>query len=247
MNKAKDIIQEKWYARWFDENYLQLYGHRNLKDAKKQIDLLLKVLSPDPNKKILDLGCGSGRHCVLLKEYGYTVVGMDLSPVLLSRARQSDPDLMLIRGDKRHIPGFFDVILSLFTSFGYFDTDKEHMDTLAEIYNSLTPGGYFWLDFLNSEYVKNHLQEESVRELPDGTIVRENRWIDQHFVYKRITFVMEDFEKHYIERVRLYSRDDLRRMLREIGFTVLHEFGNYEGKSWEESDERTILVAKKEH
>jgi SAM-dependent methyltransferase len=172
---------------------------------------------------------------------------MDLSLVLLKKARQECPEILLIRGDKRHIPGYFDVILSLFTSFGYFETDDEHVQTLEEIYRSLNSGGYFWLDFLNANYVRKNLVRKTDRELPDGINVTEIRWIENSFVFKKIIFSSKHYTKEYIERVRLYSMNELMEMLINTGFEIIHQFGNYKGKSWEITDERTILVARKKN
>lgn len=234
-------MEKEWFREWFDENYLHIYCHRDTNDAKKQIDLILKKISPGKNDKILDLGCGEGRHVCLLSEKGYNVTGLDLSETLLKKGREKHCRINLIRGDMRKIPGKFNIILSLFTSFGYFARDSENVDVVKGIYNSLEKNGHFWLDFLNSEYVKEHIVNKNIFKLEDGSEVTEVRNIHDNRVVKDITIDKEGIQKKYRESVRLFSYKELKDILSGSGFKIQNIYGNYDGQIWDMNSRRTII------
>ena len=235
-----------WYAEWFDENYLEVYRHRNTNDAKKQVRLLISTLQPPPQTSILDLCCGEGRYTAILAKHGFRVMGLDLSATLVKYGKQKHPHLHLVVGDMRFIPGCFDMVLSLFTSFGYFEKDEENANVIRSIYNSLNPGGFYWLDFLNAEYVEKTLVPHSLTRLSSGITVSEKRKIENGRIIKDIHFHKKNKEKWYKESVRLFTRPHLEQMFRESGFRPRHCFGDYRGNPWTPDSERTILVGQKQ-
>jgi SAM-dependent methyltransferase len=245
MQDAND--DKPWFSEWFDENYRMLYRHRNSDDAREQVNLILQTLELDGNARILDLCCGEGRYTAILKSKGFRVFGLDLSKTLVKCGKIKEPHLDLVVGDMRAIPGSFDLILSLFTSFGYFDSDRENMAALASVHRALNPGGIYWLDFLNSAYVKKNLAPQSRSLLPSGVQVLEKRRIEDGRIIKDIVFKNNGEEKYYKESVRLFSRDLLEQMFQTTGFKLLNCFGDYRGNAWSPDRERTILVGEKRH
>lgn len=231
---------------WFDENYRMLYRHRNSEDAREQVQLIINTLKPAKDAAILDLCCGEGRYTSIFKKKGYRVLGLDLSETLVQFGKQREPELDLVVGDMRAIPGCFDLILSLFTSFGYFEKDEENLQTLQSVYRALKTGGTYWLDFFNAGYVERHLVPESRSKLSSGIDVLEKRKIDRGRIIKDIHFSDNGVDKHYMESVRLFSREDLEDMLLRAGFRVNHCFGDYRGGVCTADSERAILVAVKE-
>jgi len=237
--------ESHWFESWFNEDYLLLYRHRDMSDANRQISLILSTLKPDPSASILDLGCGEGRHSETLHQHGLNITGIDLSAVLIELGKSQFPHLNLSVGDMRRISGKFDIILSLFTSFGYFDEDSENMAVLNSVSQALTPGGTYWLDYLNPAYVSANLEPETVRELAAAQRVIEKRRIVGDMVIKDIVFEMDNGEKRYQERVKLYDKPCLEDMLRDAGLSPVGSFGNYEGARWSPESPRTILYAEK--
>jgi SAM-dependent methyltransferase len=244
MLKLKE--EKPWFMEWFDENYRMLYRHRNRDDAGEQVCLIIDTLKPNKNTAILDLGCGEGRYTAIFKKKGYRVFGLDLSETLVTGGKKKEPCLDLMVGDMRFIPGSFDLILSLFTSFGYFDTDAENEAALSAVYQSLDPGGYYWLDFLNSRYVKKNLVPETHSRLPSGIEVLEKRKIVKGRVVKDIHFKDNGVDKHYRESVRLFSLEGLEAMFHRVGFRICRCFGDYRGSPCSPDTERAIIVGRKE-
>lgn len=235
----------QWYKRWFNQNYLHLYAHRNLQDAETHYRLILDTINPGQTDFILDLGCGTGRYVHLFHRDGYRIAGMDLSRVLIESGRKKYRGLDWILGDMRHVPGRFDIILSLFTSFGYFESPDEDEGVVRSVVSSLSPGGIFWLDFLNRDQVINNLVPRSQSRLPDGTVFVERRKICDNRIIKEIHIRSEKGEETYMESVFLYSRKDLEGMFRRCGLNVERCFGNYSGDRYDSGSDRLILMGKK--
>lgn len=241
-----------WYRKWFDERYLVLYRHRDTQDAEKQFRLIYDVLKPAKSSFVLDLGCGEGRHTVFFKDAGFRVVGIDLSKTLIESGREKYPRLDLVVGDMRRLPvlpGRFDLVLSLFTSFGYFENDDENQQVVCSIFCALKPGGVFWIDFLNAVQVESSLVPDSLSRGPGGIELQEKRRVTGGRIVKDIYFKdkKNGDASHYRESVRLFSRLELEAMLERSGFRVEGCFGDYGGAAWTENSERTILFARKEN
>ena len=238
-----------WYRQWFGTEYLQVYRHRDENDAAELIQLFLRTVKPVPGQRFLDVACGNGRHARILNRYGLRVTGIDLSAPLLRHAQRNTPqhsDLLYIRADMRALPvkTKFDGALSLFTSFGYFAKDAENALVLQEIARVILTGGIYFLDYLNPPFVKEHLIEESVRH--SGSIrIKEKRYIENQRVHKEITLDQNDRKKSFHESVRLYSYDEMSRMLLHAGFSVQASYGNYKGETYTTDSERMILFCRK--
>ena len=236
-----------WFEKWFNEDYLTLYRHRDMADANRQVALILSTLRPACTVRILDLGCGEGRHCEILHQHGLQVAGIDLSSTLIERGKSQFPHLNLAVGDMRHIEGNFDIILSLFTSFGYFDEDGENMAVLSSVSRALNPDGVYWLDYLNPVYVRADLRPETVREPEAGCRIVEKRRIEGDIVVKDILFQTETGDHRYQERVKLYDKERLTDMLKQVGLDQEASFGDYDGNRWSPGGPRTILCSRKSH
>lgn len=233
-----------WFEEWFGEDYLRIYQHRDEQEAEHAIELIAANLTGREINSVLDLGCGAGRHTKALFERWWTV-GLDLSMALLRVARRESPEAPYVRADMRELPfaeQSFDLVVNLFTSFGYFDDDSEHARVLSCVREALRPGGTLVIDFLNASQVRRSLVPYDER-VASGITIEQRRAItpDDRFVEKTIT--LRDRDKEYIERVRLLSASDLEKMLRGAGFEVVKRFGDYGGGGWAEDSPRTILFA----
>src|SRR5687768_2142226 len=90
-----------WFKKWFDSSfYHQLYSNRNEKEAADFIDELLIKLQPSLNSKMLDLGCGAGRHSKYLASKGFNTTGIDLASSSIRSAEKFEtPDLQFYQHD----------------------------------------------------------------------------------------------------------------------------------------------------
>jgi SAM-dependent methyltransferase len=235
----------EWFEQWFGEEYLRLYPHRDDEDAQKAVTLIAGVV-PLIGRGILDLGCGAGRHAAHLVEAGAEVVGFDLSAALLARARQRLAGAArLVRGDMRHLPfadRSFDIVLNLFTSFGYFSDDDQHDAALREAGRTLRPGGTLVLDYFNAEKVRDELIPSEDRILGPQRVQIDRRISeDGRFVIKDMHLSGEG--RSFVERVRLLTASDLEGMLGRAGLAVRQRFGAYDARPIGREAPRAIFVA----
>ena len=136
----------------------------------------------------------------------------------------------------------FDIIFSLFTSFGYFDSDEKHLQVAREISESLNHGGTFIIDYFNAKYVRNTLITYGERQVDDIKI-KEKRWLSDKWVHKNIVIKKEDGEKYFQESVRLFELIELSMLLQEAGITTVRVFGDYDGAPYSAASKRMILFA----
>jgi SAM-dependent methyltransferase len=235
----------EWFEQWFGEEYLRLYPHRDDDDARQAVALIAGVV-PLSGCRVLDLGCGPGRHAAQLVTTGARVVGFDLSPALLSRARQRlPPEAHLVRGDMRRLPfrdRAFDVVLNLFTSFGYFSDDEQHLTVLIEAGRTLRPGGALVLDYFNADKVRKELVRDEQRVMgPQSVQIVRRISEDGRFVIKDMHLTGEG--RSFVERVRLLTATDLEGMLQQAHLTVRQRFGAYDARPLGPDAPRAIFVA----
>ena len=232
----------EWFESWFGEEYVALYPHRDASDAEAAVGLIERHIPPNASATVLDLACGGGRHARLLSQK-WSTTGLDLSPVLLKHARRQAPAAHFVRGDMRILPfadTSFDVVVNLFTSFGYFADDRSHQRVIGEVARVTKPGGTFVLDFLNTEHIRDTLVPYDEREI-GGRIIEQRREIseDGRYVTKRIC--IRDQNSEYTERVRLFEKSELTAMMEKSGFRIDHVFGNYESDPLSDDSHRVII------
>jgi SAM-dependent methyltransferase len=238
-----------WYAEWFDEEYVRVYQHRDLSQAQRDVDFARRALNIQAGHGILDLCCGNGRHIAALQKAGYShVTGIDLSRTLLDLARGDIPEPMVVQADMRRLPfrSSFDIVLNLFTSFGYFESDTENRQVIQSMHDVLAPGGGFVLDYLNPLEVKRTLEPFSERVVEDRRVIEE-RSIDtgSRRVVKRITIETPSDIKHYEESVRLYSLDEMQEHFRASGLVVEKVCGDFDFGPVSPEAPRLIFIGKR--
>lgn len=235
-----------WYKEWFGEEYLQLYSHRDAGEAQAHVEFVERLFSDRTPTAVLDLACGAGRHTQTLRERGYRALGLDLSLTLLAQS----PDLPRVAGDICCLPfrrATFDWVLNFFTSFGYFEAERQNFQVLEEMVRVLTPGGRFLIDLFNREQVLATLVAREHQKLGDRQVEIE-RWFDTSTqrVNKRIRIhPPEGPPRTYLESVRAYREEEVVIGMRWAGLEVDGTYGNFQGGDFHRDSERLILVGHK--
>lgn len=240
-----------WYKEWFNrEEYELVYRERNETDAARLIDLIERVVQPSPGASILDVACGRGRHARLLARRGYEVTGLDLAERALETARRRTADeglrVRFVQGDMRDFDfrDSFHGAVNLFTSFGYFESDSEHDRVIRNIADVLRPGGWFVQDFLNADYVKDTLVPEDART-ENGVTIKQQRWIDDERLNKRITIEQNDDRHVFTESVRLLTLEDFQEMYDAAGLDLFALHGDYDGRPHDGASPRLVMFSRK--
>ncbi|WP_121355392.1 class I SAM-dependent methyltransferase [Flavisolibacter nicotianae] len=241
----------EWYKDWFNSTfYHQLYFNRDEKEAQNFINTLLSRLNPPRESRMLDVGCGRGRHARFLASKGFDVTGIDLSYNSIQDAKQHETDnLHFYRHDMR-LPfwiNYFDYAFNFFTSFGYFPTRREHDDAIRTIAQCLKPGGRILIDFLNVHYAEEHLQHNEVKIIND-TEYEIHRWHDTDHFFKRIIVRDASMKEpvEFTEKVAKFNLGDFTDMLSFQKLQVEDVFGDYSLQPYDvKTTPRLIILARK--
>ncbi|WP_334057923.1 class I SAM-dependent DNA methyltransferase [Polaribacter sp. P097] len=238
---------KEWFTDWFNTPYYHiLYKDRNDADAQLFMTNITEFLALPKTTHILDLPCGKGRHSVYLNSLGYKVTGGDLAENSIAKAKVFENDTLKFKVHDMREPfnNSYDAIFNLFTSFGYFEDDKEDLLILENIKNGLKNKGYFVFDFLNVELVKRNLVVSETKIVEDITfnITRE---IKDGFIIKTINFFADDKHRSYTERVKYLDEAKIRAYFHKVGFTIENTFGDYHLNTFDvNNSNRLIFVAR---
>lgn len=239
-----------WYASWFDSPfYPMLYKHRDEQEAAEFLDRLLIRINLPKGSRILDLACGRGRHSRFLHARGMHVHGVDLSPSSIAEAERLASDGLSFEVRDMRVPFVrpeFDLALSLFTSFGYFDSDQENKRVLEALRSSVRHSGYVVLDFFNGQKVIADLKEAEQDEKQIGAFwffVKKS--VENGSIVKEIRVKNAEQEWVFTECVRAYAQHDLVELSRQAGLEMIESFGSYLLEAFDaKTSDRCILLMK---
>jgi SAM-dependent methyltransferase len=240
---------EDWYETWFDTPYYHiLYHQHNTQEAQHFVRNIAQFLPILPQYKVLDLGCGRGRHAVYINALGAEVVGIDLSVNNIEYARQFQNERLHFHvHDMRQpfSPESFDVVVNLFTSFGYFDTHEENQQAISAAARNLKPGGKLILDFFNTPRIVRTLRPRYTQTV-EGIDFHIKKKYANGFIWKMIRF--RDKGKNYVfqERVMALQAFDLLQYFKKAGLKILSILGDYNLHSFDmQQSDRLILIGEK--
>ena len=242
-------MQKNWFKSWFDSPYYHLlYNHRDYSEAEFFIANLFSFLSPKKNSKVLDLACGKGRHALQIHQFGNDVLGVDLSPKSIEAANEmKDRGLAFETGDMRELSYIdeFDIVVNLFTSFGYFQQEGDNVKVITSIAKALKSNGILVLDYLNVTKVEKTLPIELYIERGEITF-KVNKSVKGSFIVKDISFSDNGEAFSFQEHVKRFTEKHFREIFSDCGLEIQNVFGNYDLNIFDEkTSDRLILIAKK--
>ena len=239
-----------WFKSWFDSPYYHiLYKNRDEEEAELFLDNLINYLKPKPHSRMLDLGCGKGRHSVYLNEKGFEVTGIDLSDQSIEYCTQFENEsLSFFVHDMRRLfrVNDFDYIFNLFTSFGYFETDNENLHAIRNACLALNKDGIFVIDFLNAVLVEKNLVGEEI-VIEKNIEFHIERKLEDGFFIKNISFTDKGKKFNFTEKVAALKASDFEKYLAPCGMKIIDSFGDYQLKPFNTADSpRLILISQKQ-
>lgn len=240
---------ENWFLDWFGTKYYHLlYEHRDVQEAQLFLDNVLEYLGPQPGDKMLDIGCGTGRHAIYLAEKGYRVTGIDVVPENIEEAKKySSSDLSFTVHDMRDPfrTRDFDYALNLFTSFGYFETEEENLQTIDNIHKALKLEGVLVIDYLNcTKTLKNLVKNQRVQK--GDVLYNISRYLKDGFIFKEIVVNHNGHQMKYMERVECLYMSNFEEYFQQHPFKILNIFGDYNLQPFDvEKSDRLIIIAQK--
>ncbi|MCK4761037.1 MAG: methyltransferase domain-containing protein [Candidatus Aminicenantes bacterium] len=245
-------------SEWFEDEvfwrevYPYLFPEIRFLGAGEEIEKLLDLID-FKGETVLDLCCGPGRHSVALAQKGFSVTGVDRTALFLEKARalakKDNAAVEWVLEDIRKFsrPGAFDLIVSLMTSFGYFEDEQENLNVLDMMYRNLKEGGIALFDMVGKECVARHFQATSSTELGDGII-----FLERHRIYNDWCRLSSDWiviengkAETFTFSHSLYSGREIRELLLAAGFKEVKLFGDLDGGEYGVDSRRLVVAAKK--
>lgn len=245
---------KEWFNNqaFWRENYDVMFTPQRIADAAGQVAQLLELIQP-PGIDVLDLCCGAGRCAIPLAKSGYTVTGVDCTAFMLDKARrqaaEEEVEIEWIEGDMRDFrrPDAFDLVINMFTSFGYFDDKRDDLLVLRNVLDSLKPGGSVVIDVLGKERLARELQPVTSSRLPDGAV-----FFERHEIYDEWTRIRNEWivvrgrkARRFAFHHTIYSGQELRDRLELTGFVNVRLYGTFDGLPYGPDAPRLIAVGQK--
>jgi 2-polyprenyl-3-methyl-5-hydroxy-6-metoxy-1,4-benzoquinol methylase len=227
---------KQWYEELF-ENYGMKYEQENFAQGTiGECDFLEKEIEYNNKTKILDIGCGTGRHSIELSKRGYEVVGIDLSESLLKRAKEkaTEQNLQIVfqRHDARNLPFWhqFDLVIMLCEgAFSLMETDEMNFKILQNAANALKPKGKLIFTTLNGLFPLFHSVKEFLdSETKEGNAIYGNNSFDlMTFRDHNTTSVEDDLgnKKELQCNERYYVPSEITWLLKTLNFKTIDIFG----------------------
>ena len=243
------IDNNEWFVSWFDSKYYHiLYSDRTDYEAHNFIYQLKNHLSLDSKEKVLDLGCGRGRHSKTLSEFFKTLDGIDISKENIDFATSNkSKNQNFYISDMRNfkMSNSYGYIFNLFTSFGYFDDLSDNVKVLENCNHHLKKNGLLIIDFLNANKIKKTIKNIQEIKKINNIIFEIDKYILNNYIFKKIKIIDGDSVLNFVEKVQLFELDDFIKMLEKTGFTEISAFGDYKMNPYHSNSNRLILCAKK--
>ncbi len=227
---------KQWYETLF-ENYGQKYDSESFAQGTiGEYDFIEQEISFNKSVKILDVGCGTGRHSIELSKRGYSITGIDLSDSLLAKAREKaekhDLKINFLKYNARNLPfkNEYDLVIMLCEgAFPLMETDEMNYEILRNATKSLKEGGKFIFTTLNGLFPLYH----SVKEFCASTSEEGNA------TYRSNTFDLMTFRDYNITDVedddgnkkelgcneRYYVPSEISWLLKTLGYIEIEIFG----------------------
>ncbi|GAB4549290.1 MAG: hypothetical protein Tsb0014_43980 [Pleurocapsa sp.] len=229
-------MMKQWYEELF-ENYALKYDRESfVQGTMGECDFIEREINYNKSTRILDIGCGTGRHAIELATRGYQVTGIDLSESQLNRAKEKASaqnlaiNFALRDARKLTYVNEFDLVIMLCEGgFSLMETDEMNFQILRNASNALKPQGKLIFTTLNGLFPLFH----SVKEFMDSESKEGNAKYD-HNSFDLMTFrdrhtiqIEDDFDntKELECNERYYVPSEITWLLTTLDFSVIDIFG----------------------
>lgn len=252
---------ERWHD---DEQFWEtmrewMFPPERFEQAGEELDAVLDLVDVPADATVLDLPCGPGRHTLEFARRGFDVVGVDATAPYVEEARsrvadaaaggELDADAVeLVEADMREFrrPETFDLVVNLFTSFGYFEDRGDDERVLANVHDSLREGGALVGQLASKETLARDFRERTWDDHDDGYVLEEHAVRDDWSWLENTWVVVRDGEtREFDVSHRLYSAFELKERLRDAGFSTVTAYGDLEGSDYDHEADALVVVAEK--
>lgn len=224
-----------------------------------EVDFVLSQTRLTTDERILDIGCGPGRHSIELAQRGYQAVGIDTSTAMIEaateRAAQAgvQPKFWQISAEKFSTAKKFEAAICLFTTLGQINTNDKKSQSkpdhplLHQVAKVLVPGGTFTLEVPQKGWVINNLKKtDRFGDDLQYTDIRRTYDSEYSMVTETFTLVSPEGTREYLLRYHLYTLQQVRAMLENAGFEIIQTYGDFQQAPLNATSPNMIAVAQLE-
>jgi SAM-dependent methyltransferase len=227
-----------------------LFSPRRVLNASIEVDKMIMLLNLQPGMRILDQGCGVGRHSLEFARRGYQVTGVDRYQPYLDRAehiaKSEKLKVKFLQGDMRTFcePNKYHVVLNYFTSFGFFDDPEDDVKVALNAYRSLRKGGVYSLDMMSKEILAKSFRERDWHKEEGITVLEERKIHGNWSLVENRWIVLKGKQRKELHlSLRLYSAVELSLLLTNCGFRSIEIYGDLDGIPYDDKAKRLIVAA----
>ena len=225
---------KQWYEQLF-ENYSRKYDEESfVQGTVGECDFIEEEISRNKTTKILDIGCGTGRHAIRLSERGYSVRGIDLSKAQINRALEKSKEkglnIYFSVADARSLEfeAVFDLIIMICEGgFSLMETDEMNYQILNNASKALKPKGKFIFTALNGLFPLFHSVKEFINSGAEKGQASENTF-DLMTFRDQSTYETEDDSGNKLSlncNERYYVPSEITWLVKSVGFTKVDIYG----------------------
>ncbi len=246
-------METEWYRDFFQDLMVELWAKAVSPELTRiEVEFLERALDLRPGSTVLDVPCGTGRHCVELAARGCGMTGVDGSTQMLELAQTAADRAGLAvewrHADMRELPwqDRFDAAYCFGNSFGYLDPGGTRA-FLQAVVRTLKPGGRFAFDYgFAAESILPRLRDREWAQIADILFLEENRYdLDAGCVTTDYTLVKDGGTTRRRGLHWVYSLRELRALLSEAGLTIQAQFGSPQFEPYHLGSPNLLVVAVK--
>ncbi|MCD4780012.1 MAG: class I SAM-dependent methyltransferase [Candidatus Omnitrophica bacterium] len=227
---------KQWYESLF-ENYAQKYDKEIfVQGTLGECDFIEQEIAHEKSLKIIDIGCGTGRHSIELSKRGYDITGVDLSTSQLKSAKEKAKKLNLnidfLKHDARNLPfeSEFDLAIMLCEGgFSLMETDEMNFDILKNATKALKEKGKLIFTTLNGLFPLYHSVEKfcAASGNQESTTYKSNTFDLMTFRDHNTTAFEDDAgnKKELKCNERYYVPSEITWLLKTLGYKKIDVFG----------------------
>lgn len=229
-----------------------------VEDTERQVDFLIEKMRLRGDERILDLGCGFGRHSLALAKRGFDVTGVDITPEYIEyatgQAQNSKLNAQFISADIRKLrfENEFDVVLNMADgAIGYLENDDENLKIFQAVARALKPNGRHFMDIMNADYADAHFPMKSWSAGEKCLTLSDFEWMPERrsLLYGQIDIPYGDeLKMPVIEEgnvIRLYSEREIGDIFEKLGMQICECYADFSGKPASNREIQLMVVSKK--
>jgi len=244
-------MAREWFSSgFFDADMAELlFDAERMREAKAEVSALIRLARLRKGAKVLDAACGTGRHSLEWARKGFAVTGIDITEAYVKEAsllarREKLRQAEFQKGELRDLYRFqagFDLVINLFTSFGYYHRAAENAEALRQMAAALKPGGMLVMEILPRETLDLIFNEKSWQPTRKGYLLQKRAWVDGGRKMRNdAIWVGKSGERETRSEIFIYAVPELAAMFRRVGLRNVACYRNYRGEPWKQGERLVI-------